>query len=179
MHDPPQRVRRHTADVSIFMKAIMEVLAEKDGKIFSTATLHRPDAFMSPFAGVLFPCLIWDHEGHFRELARSATARALLEAGCRYAVCAGKNCEAWHDAVDMEFVKAHLHDPDGILESVHVMTSCHHEETPDDVAFFFVLNTNFDNHEFRHYLVLHVGTGPARDQVNEAVRKYVLGENAV
>jgi hypothetical protein len=43
---------------------------------------------------------------------RAAVAKALLEAGCRYAVCGG--------------------------------------ESPDEVARFFVLNTSFDDHDYRH-----------------------------
>ena len=157
----------------------MYVLAENDDKIYTAATIDGSGAFVDPFPGSLFPCLIWDHEGRFTEPARSAIARALLDAGCRYAVCGGNNCEAWHDAVDAAFVNAHLDDPDDLRESMHVMTTWHDGETPDDVAFFFVLNTNFDEHDFRRYLVLHVGTGPAREQIDAAVRTYVLSKNAV
>ena len=56
------------------------------------------------------------------------------------------------------------------------MTTWHTGETADEVAFFFALNTNFDNHEFTRYLVLHVGTGPAREELDAAVRKYALDE---
>jgi hypothetical protein len=157
----------------------MDVLAENDGKVFWRATIDRPGAFTSPFSGALFPCLIWDHDGHFTDTARSAIAKALLEAGCRYAVCGGRNCAGWHEAVDAEFVKAHIDDPKDVWESAHVMTTWHDGESPDDVAFFFVLNTNFDDHDFRRYLVLHVGTGPLRDQIEAAIRKYALSNNAV
>jgi hypothetical protein len=157
----------------------MDVLAEKDDKIYVRATIDRSDAFTSPFSGALFPCLIWDHDGRFTDTARSAIAKALLEAGCRYAVCGGQNCEGWHDAVDAEFVRAHLDDPNDVHESAHVMTTWHDGESPDDVAFFFVQNTNFEEHDFRRYLVLHVGTGPLLDQLESAVRKYGLTKTAV
>ncbi len=156
----------------------MNVLAEHDGKIYARATIDGPDGFASPFSGALFPCLIWDHDGHFTDAGRSTIARELLAAGCRYAVCGGENCEAWHDAVDEVFVAAHLEDPDDVQDTAFVMTSWHEGESPDDVAFFFVLNTNFDAHDFRRYLVLHVGAGPAQNQVDAAVRKHALNENA-
>ncbi len=59
------------------------------------------------------------------------------------------------------------------------MTSWHNHEGVDEVAPFFVLNTNFDDHDFGHYLVLHVGTGPAKKSVNAAVRKYALNTGTV
>jgi hypothetical protein len=102
-----------------------------------------------------------------------------LESGCRYAICAGENCEAWHHAIDSHFVQQHLNDPDEVWQAVHVMTTSHAGETPDEVAFFFVLNTNFDYHDFTHYLVLHVGMGPAKEQVDEAVRKYAFNKDEV
>jgi hypothetical protein len=127
---------------------------------------------VSPFPGTLFPCLIWDHDGRFTEAKRLVVAQALLQAGCRYTVCGGENCEAWHDIVDMEYVMQHLDDSEEVREAMHVMTTWHDDESPDDVAFFFVLNTNFDYHDFQRYLVLHVGTGPLKEQVNAAVQKY-------
>jgi len=157
----------------------MEILAEHEGKVYGAITIGDPDDFVSPFRSALFPCLIWDYDGSFTDAKHSAIAKALLEAGCRYAVCGGKNCEAWHLAFDMEFVEVHLNDPDEVLDSVHVMTTQHDGESPDDVALFFVLCTNFDDYEFRRYLVLHVGSGPAKALVDAAVRKYALNKDAV
>ena len=121
----------------------------------------------------MFPCLIWDHEGRFTDSERREVATALLEAGCRYAVCGGENCEAWHDTVDMAFEKLHLNDPEHVRDAEHVMTTWHDRESPDDVALFFVFNTNFDTHDFASFLVLHVGNSDAKEQVEIAIRKYV------
>ena len=154
----------------------MDILAEKDGRIYGVIGIERPAAFDSPFADVLFPCLIWDHGGGFTDAQRSEVARALIEAGCRYAVCGGANCEAWHNAVDSEFVKQHLDDPDVDAQAVHVMTTSHEHESANDVAFFFVFCTNFEDHDFKRYLLLHVGSGPSKERVNAAVREYALGE---
>jgi hypothetical protein len=157
----------------------MNVLAEAEAKIYAAIAIDDPGDFVSPFPGTLFPCMIWDHEGCFTEAQRALVAKGLLQAGCRYVVCGGQNCEAWHDAVDIEFVRQHVDDSDEARETVHVMTSWHADEGPDDVAFFFVLNTNFDDHDFMRYLVLHVGRGRAKEEVDAAVRRYALNTEAV
>lgn len=105
----------------------------------------------------------------------------MLGGGCRYAVCGGLHCEEWHDAVDNEFLKKHIDDPDEVLpdevlDESHVMTTWHENEPAEDVGFFFVLNTNFDFHDFQQYLVLHVGRGREVAHVDAAVRKYALRE---
>ena len=157
----------------------MNVLVEKEGKIYVGVTIVRPGDFASPFPGAEFPCLIWDHGSRFTDQERSAVANAVLDSGCRYAVCGGDSCEAWHDAVDTEYVKLHSHDSEEVRAPAMVMTTWHTGESPDDVGFFFVLHTNFDHHDFQHYLVLHVGTSEAMEHVDAAVRKYALGGGAV
>lgn len=157
----------------------MRILIENDGRIFEAENLNCSADFSSPFDGAAFPCLIWDHDGRFTETQRSELARTLIQVGCRYAVCGGVSCEKWHDVIDMEFVALHLDDSDDLLKAEFVMTTWHDYESPDEVAFFFVLNTNFDDHDFRRYLVLHIGTGPAQEQVDAAVRKFALNKNAI
>ena len=157
----------------------MKVLAENRGKVYCAIAIDRPSDVVSPFPGIVFPCMIWDHEGGFGEVQRTEVAKRLLEANCRYVVCGGLNSEEWHNVVDMEFVRQHLNDPVDTLDAVHVMTTGHEGESPDDVAFFFVLNTNFDEHNFERYLVLHVGDGKQKGEVDAAVRRYALGKEAV
>lgn len=154
----------------------MDILAESEGKVYGAVTIQRPDEFVSPFTGLPFPCSIWDHEGHFSHSDRFAVADALLESGCRYAVCGGQQCSAWHDAIDEEWIARHIDEPEEVQEAAQVMTTWHRGETPDDVAFFFVLSTIFDGHDFGQYLVLHVGSGPATEQLEAAVRKYALNK---
>ena len=151
----------------------MELLAEMEGKSYRAMTIQRPADFVSSFSEVAFPCLVWDHDGQFSATDRSTLAKALLGAGCRYAVCAGENSDEWHLAFDWEFVLEHLDDPDDVKDSAHVMTTSH-EEDENDVAFFFVLCTNFDYHDFDSYLVLHIGSSPATERVNAAVREHAL-----
>ena len=43
-----------------------------------------------------------------------------------------------------------------------LMTTWHNEESVEDVAFFAADCTNFDEHDFRKYLILIVGNDSAR-----------------
>jgi len=157
----------------------MRILVEKEGKIYRSMTIQSPDAFAAPTSNAAFPCLIWDHEGRFTEADRSSVAEALLDAGCQYAVCAGRDSDAWENAVDMEFVARHLGDTEAERDRAHVMTTSHEGESEDEVAFFFVKCTNFDQHEFTDYLVLHVGTSGARETLNASVQQHALSGEAV
>lgn len=156
----------------------MNVLAENDGRTYASVAIDAPADFVSPFPGALFPCMIWDHDGRFTAAQRSEVANRLLQAGCRHAICGGQSCEAWHDAVDEEFVRQHSDVPDESADAAHVMTTWHADESPDDVAFFFVLNTNFNEHDFKRFLVLHVGDGHAKGEVDAAVRRHAVNDGA-
>ena len=157
----------------------MRILAENQGRTYGAMSIDAPGDVVNPFPGNLFPCMIWDHDGSFSEAQRSEVTRRLLEAGCRYVVCGGQNCEAWHNATDKEFLRQHADDSYDTRDDLHVMTTWHVDESPDDVAFFFVLNMNFDDHDFEYYLVLHIGDGRAMDEVDAAVRRYALNKDAV
>jgi len=157
----------------------MDMLAEHGGKTFIAIDLPSHGQFESPHAGTPYPCLIWDHGAHLTDEARSILAGALLDSGCRYAVCGGVDCQSWENAVDVEFLKRHVDDSEQQLDDSFVMTTSHQDEAPDDVAHFFVRNTNFDLHDFTHFIVLHIGDGPTRREVNAAVRKYATDGDAV
>jgi len=102
--------------------------------------------------------------GDWTQSDRAQLAQDLLAAGCRYAVCAGQTCERWHLAVDCAFVDLGL-DPEGPeWEARYVMTTSHEGETIDDVVFFFVLCTNFDQHDFTDFLILQLGADPVLEQ---------------
>ncbi|MEW5882809.1 MAG: hypothetical protein AB1725_01110 [Armatimonadota bacterium] len=118
--------------------------------------------------------MIWDHDGHFTDAQRSEVAERLIQGGCKYAICGGQNCEAWHDAVDEQIVGRQVDDADPTNDALDVMTTWHDGQTPDDVAFFFVTCTDFGYYDFKHYLVLHVGDGETIEEVNAAVRWHAI-----
>jgi hypothetical protein len=47
----------------------------------------------------------------------------------------------------------------------YVMTSLHAADSVEDVSFFFVLNTNFDEQDVAEYVALHLGGTPAEQLV--------------
>lgn len=72
------------------------------------------------------------------------------------------DCEIWHDAVDEE-------NPDEPM----VMTTWHTEESINQVARFFVLDTWFEDcRRPRNYLILLIGSDPTvGDKLQRAVAR--------
>lgn len=93
----------------------------------------------------------------------------LLAAGCRYLVAGGVECSDWHDAMDIAVAIREIDDPQEETDKLAVMTTWHEGEAEDDVAFFFVNNTNFEDYVFERFLILSVGPG-APDALLRAVR---------
>lgn len=52
------------------------------------------------------------------------------------------------------------------------MTTAHANESPDEVAHFFVLNAIFEANEFTDYLLVHVGDGPVAYALEAAVWRH-------
>lgn len=152
----------------------MQLIVEHQGRSFWSHSQNVGE-FAPHFGGEYFPCLLWDHAGGIMFEDKEAFATRVINAGCRYAVCAGSECSEWHDAFDWAFVHS---VPEEEQEAKLVMTTSHEGETLDDTTFFFVLNTNFHDHDFKQFLVLHLGDSPLRAEVNEWVRRHVLGEVA-
>ncbi len=149
----------------------MRSIREHDGRRFLTAELAAIDLTEAPFGGSAYPCLLWDHQGCTSDATQAVIAQALVEGGCRYAVCAGQDAERWHMSFDSAFLSVFGTD-DAAWGDNFVMTTGHSGESPDDVAHFFVMNTNFENHDFRDYLVLHVGEGLEGPALEAAVWMY-------
>jgi hypothetical protein len=68
-------------------------------------------------------------------------------------VCAGHNCSSWDDSVDFANIEV---DPE-LTDDKFVMTTWHSDDTVADIAFFFLHNTNFNQHEFTDFLILFIG----------------------
>jgi len=96
---------------------------------------------------------------------------SLLDGGCRYLVCGGDDCEWWHDVADELFVAKYLNSSGAKREDNHVMTTWHANEAPEDVAFFFVFNTNFDDITFSRFLVLNLGSEAELSVVDARVQE--------
>src|SRR5687767_9101828 len=135
----------------------MEAALIIDDRQFWIVKVEEPGDFALPFGRVLYPCLVYANKPTSQEF-KATISRMLIESDCRYAVCAGLECEVWHDMVDWSYLET---DPDfDPPNTTLVMTTWHDLDTLEDVVFFFAMNTNFDGHSFRKYLILLVGSDP-------------------
>jgi|GEM_PF-2287065 len=114
----------------------------------SPYSLDRP-----PFAGADFVVLIINNDPDISTDDQYALSLALVRAGCRYAVCIGHNCSTWDDSVDYANMEL---DPE-LTDSKFVMTTWHENDTPDQIANFFLNCTTFDDNVFTNFLILSVG----------------------
>ena|SRR2546425_2551064 len=152
-------------------------IVSPEGKRFLFRSVGLDAEFASPFAGADFVCLLWANVRGVDDLERSHLAKALIATGCRYAVCAGHDCTAWHDAVDAAFLAQGLSEEE--QERRFVMTTWHDKDSDDDVVFFFVWNTICDDQEFKNYLVLQIGEAPKREaRLRKLVLKHSRGKEA-
>ena len=107
----------------------------------------------SPFDGADFVVLIINNDPAISPDDQYALSLALVREGCRYAVCIGHNCSTWDDSVDYANMEV---DP-GLTDSKFVMTTWHENDTPDQIANFFLNCTTFGDNVFTHFLILSVG----------------------
>ena len=118
-----------------------------------------------------FSCLLWDHVGCTSSTFKAKTASALIDLGCRYAVCGGREACAWELAFDNACIaKEHGAMPED-AEDALVMTTSHPRETQGEVAYFFVECVQLDARRFKYFIVTHVGGGKGRRRIDNAVRK--------
>lgn len=122
---------------------------------YFVAELAVGEAFEDPFPGRAWAlCLYATAEVPLAW--RTATCNALAATGVGYVVCAGVDCEVWHDTIDEAVVG------DGFEEDEEVrlvMTTWHEGEPAEDVAFELVHVVTTNEHEvpFDTFLVLTVG----------------------
>ncbi len=133
-------------------------------------TIKEPSDFRLPFQQKPYPCLIWANEETSSDFKVELVSK-LIEMDCRYIVAAGKECGQWHDAGDV----ASLESDESYAppDERFVMTSWHQDETPDEVAFFFALNTSFNDHYFQDFLIVLVGQNrQVESALLDAMRKF-------
>ncbi len=153
----------------------MDLILEQGGRIFGYDHITEPVGFARPFGSQPYVCLVWDADGALGAVERQRLADAVINSNCRYVVCGGMHCEAWHDAMDEAFLALDLEGED--YEERFVMTSWHADEPEGEVASFFVHSTASDDEPFTKYLVLQVGGGwEAMQRLKAAVREEASDE---
>lgn len=151
----------------------MEPIASDPRRAFFLRVLAPDEALGSPFDGEPYPVLVWATRPA-SDAEKRRIADALIASGCRYVVCGGVECREWEHAADRAYIEQDLPEP--VPDERFVMTTSHRGEPEDDVAFFFVNNTCFGDHDFARYLVLLVGEDDGvRQRLTAAIREHAAG----
>ena len=137
----------------------LKEITSVDGRRVVIEEVLTPNGFVSPFNGDVYVAMLWACDDTFNADGRIEVATALIRSGCRYIVCGGVNCEAWHDYADLAWVNLDLL-PGSSGETPAVMTSWHANESEKDVIWFAFNCTSFEEHDFRKFLFVLVGHDP-------------------
>jgi hypothetical protein len=98
----------------------------------------KPYRFDAPFVGEEYTLLLYVSATDVSVEDQAKIGDEIVASGCRFAVCYGHRCSTWEDSIDWASVAAHREE--GSL----VMTTCHEDEAPEDVAEFFWHHTSFE-----------------------------------
>jgi hypothetical protein len=146
----------------------MELLASRDGKEIWFEQLMRPFSFSSPFGGAEYVCILFANDQLITNAEQNHVSTALVQTGCKYAICSGHKCSSWDDSIDWAHLTMYKFNPP---EDEHIMTTWHETETVEQVLFFGLNNTDFDMHDFDRYLVLFVGEKAGlRDEIEKTIQ---------
>jgi hypothetical protein len=121
----------------------------------STITLRSPFdvsdiKIKSPYA-----CLIYSTQKDVTDEEMQQVSDWIISSGCRYAVCAGIKCSEWHDSIDWSYIAS---DPNySPPDSRFIMTSWHTDESIEEVVWFWLVLTNYDDNIFENFLLLIIG----------------------
>ena len=153
----------------------MELLLSARDRFYHYARFlpgEEPAVAAVPQFGEPYVCLLWDAVGAATDGERAAFARALLDSGCRYFLAAGEDSAAWHDAVDLVGAEREAVEEAPTDGWPHVMTTWHEDDPVEEVAWFFVWNTDFADPPFQHFVALQRGVaGGIERELRAAVRE--------
>ena len=112
---------------------------------------------LSPFMAVV----VIDDDSD--EMWRWDVARWLVDAGCRYMLAWGKECESWRDAVDDAALEAA--DYDDVPPEQAVLATSHEYEDLDEVFWFARHRASHPALRFTDAVVLHVAARGRPDEL--------------
>ena len=125
------------------------------GRQYLLISLDRPlvmsaDPFQQPFV-----CMLWDSEARATAEERQVLAAQIVRSSCRYAVCGGRDCEAWHDAIDAAFTAQGSSEAEE--DERFLMTTWHSGESLQEVVWFSVQNTDPYEIPLEHRVFIELG----------------------
>lgn len=106
-------------------------------------------------------------EAEVAEMTMWETSRALVEAGCKYALAWGVQCVAWRDAIDDAFLEATNYE-DVPAEDAVITTS--HEDEELGEAFWFAQHRAVHPAPLQGTLILHIADAPRREGIEAEYR---------
>jgi hypothetical protein len=133
------------------------VIKTSDDELWISQLLP-PFRFISPFDGQDFALLLVGTDSISSAEEREFVCREIVRQGCRYAVCAGEQCELWHDLIDDAYL-AESHD-DSPSPDQMMMTTWHTQETLNEVVWHFRDCAISGEFRPRRWLVLIFGGDP-------------------
>ena len=102
-------------------------------------------------------------EGATSHEFKESVAKELAQGNCLYFMAWGSECEAWHDAVDMENIEQFEFKE--IPEERFIMTTWHESEPLSEV-FWFCKNSAFHSTvDLKRTVLLHVAPEPREQQL--------------
>jgi hypothetical protein len=117
-----------------------------------------------------FACLMWDYRSEQPCVNEaSQLSQQLIHTGCRYFVAGGSHCQLWEAIFDEVLTRPGAYDPEP-----HVMSTSHPGENEDDVTFFFLRCTAFEDLVFDEYLVVQAGPTELVPALELGVRRHAL-----
>jgi len=114
--------------------------------------LEKPYSFESPFNKEEFVLFLYINDKSISNETQRKLSRQFISRGCRYAVCGGYNCEEWHDSIDSVCIGNNKNS-----DKNFIMTTWHDDETIDDIVFFFVNNTSYENFIPENFCIVLLG----------------------
>ena len=138
-------------------------------KNISIVTIQKPSDTSSIEVKTPFACLLYSNQEKASSDEIESVANWLVNSGCRYAVCAGVKCEEWHDTIDTADT---IRDPN--TQNL-IMTTWHKNETVEDVVWFWLNLTDFEDIAFENYLALLIGDSKTiEEKIQQAIQNNSL-----
>lgn len=138
----------------------MKIIQTKDDKNIWLENFLNDKQISFPFNNKPFVCIIWNNREDF---VSPTLIEKILKANCKYFVAGGKDCEKRHDYADE--INISLYPNFNPPDSKDVMTTWHEKESLKEVIWFALNNTNFDNHDFKNYLLIQIDTNFPKEDI--------------
>jgi hypothetical protein len=151
----------------------MEMIAERDEKQIWFHALSRPYELSASFQGLEYVCILFVNDETINSEEQAQLSAQIISSGCRYAVCTGYRCSTWDDSIDMASLEVNNFE---FKDETFVMTTWHENESVEDVIFYGLMNTMFDDLVFSKYLILTVGSqADLYEQIHKAIQSVWYG----